>query len=425
MQLLHTADWHLGSTLLDGSRKAEYEQFFDWLIALIRQRSVDALLICGDIYDSANPSAESRRLYSSVLSRLAAETDCRYIILTAGNHDSPSQLEAEAPFLSNCRARVVSRLNSTEDIDRCLIPLSNAEGQEELLLCALPFLRAGIARSVSNDTPEEERRDAYLNGVRDIIAAVAVKAASWKAVHPKGRVIAMAHQAIVGARPTESTRSIIGTLDTLPCSVFGPVFDYVALGHIHHPWAQDGGRICYSGSPLPMGMDEADFEHKMRLIRTEGTALQVENITVPRFVLPICHSCRSAEELDRLPARLAEQAAAAGGLPIRLELAYEGHDLSIADINERLRRALDGDTLFRVRRPRPRLGMHEPVGEEPIESLADYAPDKVFEMRLRDYESNTAPLPDTDREMLRALFGELLHELTADRQHEPNHTPAP
>ena len=202
MQLLHTADWHLGSTLLEQSRKAEYEQFFDWLIGLIRQRGIDALLISGDIYDSANPSTEARRLYSSMLSRLAAETDCRHIILTAGNHDSPSQLEAEAPFLSNCRARVVSRLNSTEDIDRCLIPLTNADGQEELLVCALPFLRAGVARSVTNDTPEEERRDAYLNGVRDIIAAVALKAAHWKNEHPQGRVIAMAHQAIVGVKPT-------------------------------------------------------------------------------------------------------------------------------------------------------------------------------------------------------------------------------
>ena len=416
MQLLHTADWHLGSTLLENSRKGEYEQFFDWLIALIRQRGIDALLISGDIYDSANPSAESRRLYSSVLSRLAAETDCRHIILIAGNHDSPSQLEAEAPFLSNCRAYVVSRLDSTEDIDRCLIPLTNADGQEELLVCALPFLRAGVARSVTNDTPEEERRDAYLNGVRDIIAAVAVKAASWKAAHPKGRVIAMAHQAIVGARPTESTRGLIGTLDTLPCSAFDPVFDYVALGHIHHPWTQDGGRICYSGSPLPMGMDEADFEHKLRLIRTEGAELHIESITVPRFVLPLCHSCGSAEELDGLPAWLAEQSAAAGGLPIRLELAYEGHDLSLAEINDRLRKSLREDTVFRVRRPRPRLRMSTPTEEEPIESLADYAPDKVFEMRLHDYESNTAHLPDTEREILRALFGKLLHELSAERQ---------
>ena len=60
--------------------------------------------------------------------------------------------------------------------------------------------------------------------------------------------------------------------------------------------------------------------------------------------------------------------------------------------------------------------MSTPTEEEPIESLADYAPDKVFEMRLHDYESDNAPLPEPEREILRALFGKLLHELSAERQ---------
>ena len=57
MRLLHTADWHLGHHLHGHDRSHEQGYFLDWLIALIREREIDGLLIAGDIFDTANPSA--------------------------------------------------------------------------------------------------------------------------------------------------------------------------------------------------------------------------------------------------------------------------------------------------------------------------------------------------------------------------------
>ena len=60
MRLLHTSDWHLGHTLYDVPRDAEHAAFLDWLLETLEAEAVDALLVAGDIFDTANPSADAQ-----------------------------------------------------------------------------------------------------------------------------------------------------------------------------------------------------------------------------------------------------------------------------------------------------------------------------------------------------------------------------
>ncbi|MFQ3241235.1 MAG: exonuclease SbcD, partial [Lentimonas sp.] len=55
MQILHTADWHLGQNFYERDRLEEQSQFLDFLLAQIEERSIDLLIIAGDIFDTANP----------------------------------------------------------------------------------------------------------------------------------------------------------------------------------------------------------------------------------------------------------------------------------------------------------------------------------------------------------------------------------
>ena len=59
MRIVHTSDWHLGHTLHEVSREEEQRAFLNWLLDTIAARHADALLICGDIFDSANPPASA------------------------------------------------------------------------------------------------------------------------------------------------------------------------------------------------------------------------------------------------------------------------------------------------------------------------------------------------------------------------------
>ncbi|MFA6655258.1 MAG: exonuclease subunit SbcD, partial [Bacillota bacterium] len=65
MRILHTADWHLGQTFYNYDRKWEHKAFLDWLIDKTAEIKADVLLICGDVFDNQNPSAEAQSLYYS------------------------------------------------------------------------------------------------------------------------------------------------------------------------------------------------------------------------------------------------------------------------------------------------------------------------------------------------------------------------
>ncbi|WP_367154795.1 metallophosphoesterase [Methylomonas sp. HYX-M1] len=60
MKILHTSDWHLGHTL----KGFEHQCFLDWLLLQLREQDIDALLVTGDIFDNANPSAARKSSYT-------------------------------------------------------------------------------------------------------------------------------------------------------------------------------------------------------------------------------------------------------------------------------------------------------------------------------------------------------------------------
>ena len=94
MRLLHTADWHLGHQLHGHDRSYEHHCFLDWLTNLIREREIDGLLIAGDLFDTANPSAASWQRFYSFLAQLLRAFPHLNVVAIGGNHDSPSLLDA-------------------------------------------------------------------------------------------------------------------------------------------------------------------------------------------------------------------------------------------------------------------------------------------------------------------------------------------
>ncbi len=421
MRLLHTSDWHLGNRLMEQSRHGEFTAFLDWLLATLSEQQVEALLLSGDVFDSTTPGDSTRELYCDFLSR-ADQTGCRHIIITGGNHDSVQQLRVTAPLLQRHHAHVVPSLRPDNAGD-CLIPLHDAEGREAALVAAVPFLRvAEVSRRVALDDAEARRR-AYADGVADCYAAVAAAAQAWKAADAARAqlpVIAMGHLALGGAAATGSTRPlVIGSVESVSGSIFDPVFDYVALGHIHQPATLGGGRIRYCGSPLPMGFDEASLPHELLLVDANPGGCEVTPIPVPRFALYEEASVADRAELESLLTRLKEEAEGSSPpLPVRLRLHYSGGDQSLAELHATLAARAEECHLkaFRAMRAANHPGSQAPgTAGDSQPSLRDLGPHRLFSRRLEEWgEALDSPPTEEDRALLTALFNELAAEAQAD-----------
>ena len=114
MKILHTSDWHLGHRLHEQSQMEEQSLFLDWLINYIEAHEIDVLLISGDIFDVAVPPSQAQKLYYDFLIRLHNST-CSEVIITGGNHDAPSTLNAPRELLNALNIRLVGK--ATESID--------------------------------------------------------------------------------------------------------------------------------------------------------------------------------------------------------------------------------------------------------------------------------------------------------------------
>ena len=82
MKFLHTADWHVGKALKGRNRLDEQRAVLAEIIDVALREEVDAILIAGDLYDTAAPSADAQRLVNSALLKLAeaAFGDARMLV---------------------------------------------------------------------------------------------------------------------------------------------------------------------------------------------------------------------------------------------------------------------------------------------------------------------------------------------------------
>ena len=144
MKLLHTSDWHLGRSLYDRKRYNEFEAFLNWLIGFIADEKVDLLLVSG-VFDSTTPSNRAQELYYHFLGRLSA-TGCRHAVITGGNHDSPTFLDAPKNLLGALNIHVVG--SATGNPEDEVFVLKDDDGKTEAIVCAVPFLRDRDIRTV-------------------------------------------------------------------------------------------------------------------------------------------------------------------------------------------------------------------------------------------------------------------------------------
>jgi len=266
-RVLHTADWHLGKLLGDLSREDEHARFLSFLLEQIVAEEIDALIVAGDIFDSANPPQSALRQYYEFLSKLYMARECAVVII-AGNHDSPAQLEAPRDVLTTLRATVVGRA-----MDEPIVLLPD-EDEPQLAVAAIPFLRDRDLRSGQMGQGGEAIKRALVDGIAKRYADAAEALAEMEIAS-----IATGHLTVSGSKVSDSERDIhVGGLGTVSTKIFPKVFDYVALGHLHRP--QSCGElehVRYSGSPIPLSFSESLDTKSVQVLDFAGGKLAAQN----------------------------------------------------------------------------------------------------------------------------------------------------
>jgi exonuclease SbcD len=269
MRLLHTSDWHLGRSLHGTDLLAEQEAVLSGLAGIVTAESVDVVLVAGDVYDRAVPSADATGVLSRVVARLrrAGAT----VVLTPGNHDSARRLGAFSELLAAGGLHVRAE---TEKLDE---PVLLADEHGEVAVYGLPFLEPEAARHELGLTGERAGGKSHEAVLREAMDRVR----SDLFLRPETRSVVLAHAFVGGGVPSESERDIcVGGVDLVPAPVFDGV-DYVALGHLHRPQTLTP-RLRYSGSPMAYSFGEAGQQKLVWLVDLDATGLaEVRAVPLP------------------------------------------------------------------------------------------------------------------------------------------------
>ena len=406
MRVLHTSDWHLGHTLRgEVSREYEHAAFLGWLLETCVREAADALVITGDVFDSATPPASAERMWFELLAAVRRARPAMDVIAIAGNHDSPARLGAASSVLRELGVHVIGGLprlgDGGLDLDRILIPIAGGRG----LVAAVPFLRP-------IDIPGDGRGDGG-DPLGDIYGEVLAGARARR--RPDQALIVTGHLYVAGAdtQYLSERRVSIGGQESAPLRLFPDDIDYVALGHIHR--AQRVGRdsIRYAGAPLPLSLDEANYKSQIVAIDFAGGRIRdLRALLVPRVIDIVRVPRHGAAPLAEVLAELARLPLLVAGDPARpyleIVVALERPEPKLRAAVEA---ALDGKRPRLIRLGVELTGDGSALGDQVVrQRLAELDPREVF-VRLWGRDHAEAP-----GDAVLAGFDRLLAEVQADRE---------
>lgn len=401
MNILHTSDWHIGKKLYKYDLYEDFNCFIKWLTDLIQQKNIDVILVSGDIFDSSNPSIEARKhFYEALL--LLNKLNCQ-LILTGGNHDSPLVLNAPKELLKQLNITIIGSL--PEDISQTIIPIKGKNGEIEIVIAAIPYLRDSELIKLFDGITYEDKIKAIQNGIENVFDEVSKVC---KKNFPNIPIIAMGHMFTTGnISISESEREIqIGNQARFDANRLQKRFDYVALGHIHKPQKVSAEvPIYYSGSPIMLSFSEIKDEKRVLLLNTDKS-FEPESISIPKFRKLISIKGNLSEIKQKI--NLLEEKNKLTNL-IEVTLVEEKYYPQIEDEFNQFILSYSNEN-YEIAKSKMDFKDREIGASELFDTkqrLEDLKPQDVFERLLdtKDYDEST-------RNELISVFNELLEEIT-------------
>jgi exonuclease SbcD len=385
LKILHTSDWHVGKVLKGRDRYDEHEAVLRGIVGIARDEDVDLVLVAGDLFETAAPTARAQGLVMRSL--LALRQDGRQVVVIGGNHDNQALLdELYRPVLGELGLHVLGRPKRP---DAGGLLRLRTRGGETASVAGLPFLShrhaVRAAEIVLNETAQLSLD--YAGHVAGIVRALT------GAFTPDSVNVLMAHATLLGGRRGGGERDVQTSLDyELPASMFPATAHYVALGHLHRQQEIPGPcPVFYSGAPLNIDFGEEGNEPSV-LVVAAGPGIRADARPVP---------VRGGRALRTLRGPLDQVIAdgeQAGDAYLRVILAERAR-AGLGDlVREKLPNTLEV-MLDEAHRPQPgaRAGQPSRAGRGPLQLFGDYLAEQ-----------------QVDDQRIGAMFGELLDAVTLD-----------
>lgn len=272
MKFLHTADWHLGVKTNGRDRFEEQKQVLDEIISMVNYENVDCVIIAGDVFNTASPSADAEELFFETIEKLSNGGD-RFVFVLAGNHDDPTRLAAGLPLAGKHNIALVSSLEKLKltsfNKNAVVRVVETGKGyvkiqkNEEIVTIAyLPY---------PSDSRMADKLDADLSYAEKVKEWANISASVFR---NDTFNIFVSHLFMVGSKTTDGEVKV-GDIMAVPKNML-PKADYTALGHIHTP--QDlGDGVHYAGAITALSVGQKNLG--VTLFETENGKMISKQVT--------------------------------------------------------------------------------------------------------------------------------------------------
>lgn len=285
MRILHTADLHIGKTVNNFNMLADQKHVLTQMVEIVHKKGVQVVILAGDIYDRAIPTAEAVSVFNDFIDNLH-KTGAE-IICISGNHDSPERISFAQEILEKSGVHFAGVYKGAcKQVQVC-------DKDGPVIFTLMPFVKPAVVReSTSEGAVMRMLADTFLGQEETDIELEnttyeRVKEAIEQCSQSKRQVLVTHYFVTNGGYVPElsdsETHVSVGGLDNVDCSCFNG-FHYTALGHIHKPQRMDRvkneeadvnlatdacgirGPVVYAGAPIAYSFSECGMEKSVVMV---------------------------------------------------------------------------------------------------------------------------------------------------------------
>lgn len=257
MKFIHISDLHIGKTVNGFSMLEDQRHILNQIIEIMSKNAPACMLICGDVYDKADPSAEAVSLFDDFLTKASKSAQAVFII--SGNHDSPARLAYASELVKK------SNIYISPVFDGKITPVTLTDEFGKIDIYMLPFIKKINVKLAYNTNPAT-----MTEALNTVISSFGI--------NKNNRNILLSHQFVTGSLRSDSEAIFVGTADNADVSVYAP-FDYTALGHLHSP-QNAAPNVRYCGTPLKYSFSEVNHKKSVTVAELNKKG-SLEISTVP------------------------------------------------------------------------------------------------------------------------------------------------
>ena len=276
MKIFHLSDLHIGLKLINRDLREDQEYIFDQIVDYIKREKPQALVIAGDIYDKAVPSAEAVEVFDHLIGNLMTAEPELTVMIISGNHDSGPRVNCFRSVLSRQRLHMVGvpPRKETEKIEK--VTLKDSYGNVNFYL--LPFVKPSMVKEITG-TDESGNNLSYNDTIHRLIER--------EEIDQNERNIFVSHQFYLPDGKTaddvermDSEIRTVGNIDEISADILER-FDYAALGHIHKPMKVGRDIFRYCGTPLACSVSEAGQQKGILMVDISEKEKEPEITVLP------------------------------------------------------------------------------------------------------------------------------------------------